>query len=1178
MEPSFVHLRVHSEYSLADGLVRVKPLVAAAAARGMPAVALTDQSNLFAMVRFYRAALAAGIKPIVGVDAWLRDQSDANKPYRIVLLAQNTEGYRNLTVLVSRSYREGQHLGRPMLERAWLEGSTKGLIALSGGREGDVGRALLLGHRRQARALLDDWLRLFRDRYYLELHRTGREGEEDCLHESVALAAEAGVPVVATNDVRFLAPEDFEAHEVRVCIHDGRTLDDPRRPKGYSVEQHLRSPEEMAELFADIPEALENSVEIAKRCNLELTLGKAVLPDFPIPEGMTVDQFFREQARKGLQWRLERVLDPVAADFSERRRPYDERLEIELNVIIGMGFPGYFLIVADFIHWAKDNGVPVGPGRGSGAGSLVAYALEITDLDPLEHDLLFERFLNPERVSMPDFDVDFCMDGRDRVIDYVARTYGRDSVSQIITYGTMAARAVVRDVGRVLGHPYGFVDRIAKLVPFEIGMTLDKALTDSDDLRETYESDEEVSQLIDMARKLEGLARNAGKHAGGVVISPGKLTDFAPLYCEAGGENLVTQFDKDDVEQVGLVKFDFLGLRNLTIIDWALQTINAERAGRGEAPIDISRIPMDDPASFELLKSGQTTAVFQLESAGMKQLIKKLLPDCFGDITALVALFRPGPLQSGMVDDFINRKHGRAAVEYPHPDLEPILKPTYGVILYQEQVMQIAQVLAGYTLGGADLLRRAMGKKKLEEMAKQREIFMKGAVERGVDAAVATHIFDLMEKFAGYGFNKSHSAAYALVAYQTLWLKSHYPAAYMAAVLSSDMDNTDKVVNFIDECRTMGLEMDPPDVSRSSYKFTVDGERTVVYGLGAIKGVGESAIEGILAAREQGGRFKDLFEFCRRIDLRKANRRVLETLIRSGAVDALGPNRRTLMLQLPFALKMAEQHEQNQSTGQADLFGAGPAEPAQPDMQIVPESDEEWEDRERLQGERDTLGLYLTGHPIDRYSDELAKVITSRIGKLSLPEEERRYGGRQRAVVAGLVVGVRHSQGQRGRMGNLALDDGTGRIEATLFSEVYEAHRDLLVQDKILVVAGTLSHDEYRGGLSLRADQVLELEKARESYGARLQLSLGADWLRERGLMPEDFVDHLAELLTPFRGGPCPVHVHYRSTGAEADLILGHEWRVHPNEELQHRLERFLGLDRVAVDYDRRRAAGARVA
>ncbi|HFQ13977.1 MAG TPA: DNA polymerase III subunit alpha, partial [Gammaproteobacteria bacterium] len=753
MSASFVHLHLHTEYSLVDGLVRIKPLMKAVAAAGMPAVAMTDQSNLFAMVKFYSAAMAAGIKPVIGVDVWLHNAQEPTQPDRLVLLCKNRDGYLNLSRLISRSYIEGQHLGRPMLQRDWLAGNSEGLIALSAGREGDVGRALLAGNRAAARQALAFWLELFPDSFYLELQRTGRENEEDYLHAAVELAGEMNVPVVASNDVRFLAADEFEAHEARVCINQGRELDDPRRPRDYSEQQYLRSAEEMAELFADIPEALENSLSIARRCNLELTLGKNYLPDYPVPEGMSIEEFLAAESRRGLEKRLARLFDTSAPDFAEKRRPYDERLQTELEVINGMGFPGYFLIVADFIRWAKEHGIPVGPGRGSGAGSLVAYALEITDLDPLAYDLLFERFLNPERVSMPDFDVDFCMEGRDRVIDYVAGHYGRDKVSQIITYGSMAAKAVVRDVGRVLGYPYGLVDGIAKLIPFEIGMTLDKALEQEDALRERYEKEEEVASLIDLARSLEGCARNAGKHAGGVVIAPTTLTDFTPLYCEQGGGNLVTQFDKNDVEAVGLVKFDFLGLRTLTIIDWAVQTINRQRQAAGEEPIDISAIPLDDKKSFDLLKACQTTAVFQLESRGMKDLIKRLQPDNFEDIVALVALFRPGPLQSGMVDDFINVKHGRKKPEYPHPDIVHILEPTYGVILYQEQVMQIAQVLAGYSLGGADLLRRAMGKKKPEEMAKQRSIFTEGALKRGVEEKTATYIFDLMEKFAGYGFN-----------------------------------------------------------------------------------------------------------------------------------------------------------------------------------------------------------------------------------------------------------------------------------------------------------------------------------------------------------------------------------------------------------------------------------------
>ena len=1188
MQPSFVHLHLHSEYSLVDGLVRVKPLVRACATAGMPAVAVTDQTNLFCLVRFYKAALAAGVKPIAGTELAVSNPDEPAKPHRLVLLVQDLTGYKNLTRLISRAYIEGQQNGLAQVQRDWVLEAAEGLIALSGGAGGEVGRALIRGHRADAEARLEDWLRVFGDRFYLELMRTGREGDGECVEASVDLAIAKGVPVVATNDVAFLRADDFDAHEVRVCIHNGHTLEDPRRPRSHGPEQFLRTPDEMALLFSDIPEALENSVEIGKRCNLELALGKSFLPDSPVPAGLSIDEHFVNASKAGLDWRLQRSFDPAAADFGERRQVYDERLDSELRVICQMGFPGYFLIVADFIQWAKDNGIPVGPGRGSGAGSLVAYALKITDLDPIEHDLLFERFLNPERVSMPDFDVDFCMEGRDRVIDYVAGKYGRDAVSQIITFGTMAAKAVVRDVGRVLGHPYGFVDKVAKMVPFELGMTLDKALEESQDLKTAYQEDEAVTAIIDMARKLEGLARNAGKHAGGVVIAPTKLTDFAPLYCEPGGANLVTQYDKDDVEQAGLVKFDFLGLRTLTIIDWALATINAARSARDEEPLDINRIDPKDADAFALLQRCETTAVFQLESRGMKELIKKLGPDSFEDMTALVALFRPGPLQSGMVDDFCDRKHGRADVAYPHPDLEPILKPTYGVILYQEQVMQIAQVLAGYSLGGADLLRRAMGKKKLEEMEKQRAIFEQGAVERGVEAKTATYIFDLMEKFAGYGFNKSHSAAYALVSYQTLWLKAHYPAAFMAAVLSADMDNTDKVVTLIDECRAMGLAVAPPKINQSEFRFTslsnADGADTVIYGLGAIKGVGESAIAAMLEARASGGPFKDIWEFCRRIDLQKANKRVLEAMIRAGALDELGDdpgaNRATLMNQLPLALKLAEQQREQEAAGQADLFGAldpGAGGEVAPDPQIAARRWPEWDEDERLQGEKETLGLYLTGHPINRYEAELNAMVSQRIGKLlegaqglSMPGVAQLRGGeRDSRTVVGLVVAMRSNKTVRGRMASLTLDDRTGRIEATVFNDVYEQVRELLVPDAILAITGTLKPDDFTNGWTLIARTVRTLATARAELADHLLLRLDlCDPAAYAGGQAR--LRQLQETLEPYRGADgLALRLDYRRPGAEGRLRLGDDWRVEPADALLKRLRHLLGDDGVEVVYQR---------
>ncbi len=1163
MHSGFVHLRVHTEYSLVDGLVRIKPLAAAVAQAGMPAVAVTDQANLFAMVKFYRAAQAAGIKPIIGVDACLRNSRETEQPFRLTLLCAGERGYRNLTQLVSDAYRKGQHRGVPLIQRDWIADASDGLIALSGGREGDIGRALLAGDDATARELARAWAKRFPDAFYIELQRTGRPDEEDYLYRAVQLAQALDLPVVATNDVRFLRRDDFDAHEARVCIHDGRTLDDARRPRRYSEQQYLRTPAEMQKLFADIPEALANSVEIAKRCNLGLRLGENYLPEFPVPEGTNADNFLRSEAHAGLAARLPRILEAAASDGADATRQYQERLDWELDVIIQMGFPGYFLIVADFIRWAKEHGIPVGPGRGSGAGSLVAYALSITDLDPIKYELLFERFLNPERVSMPDFDVDFCMDQRDRVIEYVAQRYGREKVSQIITYGSMAAKAAVRDVGRVMGHPYGFVDRIAKLIPFEIGITLDKALAQEEELRRLYKDDDEVGAVIDLARKLEGLARNAGKHAGGVVIAPSKLTDFTPLYCEQGSDSVVTQFDKDDVEAVGLVKFDFLGLRTLTIIDWAVQTINQQRSQRGETPVDISALPTDDAATFELLKRCATTAVFQLESRGMKDLIKRLQPDSFDEIVALVALFRPGPLQSGMVDDFIDRKHG-ARVEYPHPDLEPILKPTYGVILYQEQVMQIAQVLAGYTLGGADLLRRAMGKKKAEEMAKQRTIFTDGALKRGIDEKVATYIFDLMEKFAGYGFNKSHSAAYALVSYQTAWLKAHYPAAFMAAVLSSDMDNTDKVVTLIEECRDMHLQVVPPDVNTSFYRFTVANDDTILYGLGAIKGVGQNAIDCIIVERGANGPFKDLFDYCQRIDLRKANKRVQEALIRAGALDKMGKNRASLMAQLPEALKSAEQQSRNADAGMVDLFGAELESSTSADSRLLDLPD--WDEDQRLIGEKETLGLYLTGHPIERYEDELARITSGRLAALTGAGEgwggERR-GQERSVVVAGLVINMRTVNTRRGgRMAIVTLDDRTARIEATLFPEMFDRFRNVIAKDRVLVMQGLLGPDDYTGGYRLSVENVYTVDQAREQYARRLEIQIGAD----KG--GNGFIHSLAAALTPFRAGPCPVWVQYRGAGAEARLPLGQEWRVRPTDELLSRLRELAGAEQVHVVYE----------
>jgi DNA polymerase-3 subunit alpha len=1158
---NFVHLRLHTEYSMIDGLVRIKPLVEKVAALGMPAVAVSDHCNFYGLVKFYKAARGAGVKPIFATDVLVKEGDEREQPEILCLLAANQQGYQNLTELISRAYMEGQYLGIPQLEKEWLAEASDGVIALSGGRLGDIGQALLSGKEDLARERLQYWMGVYPGRFYIEQQRTGRDGEEDYLHRAVALAAHCQCPVVATNDVRFLSSDEFEAHEARVCIHDGRSLDDPRRARLYSEQQYLRSAAEMAELFSDIPEALENSLEIARRCNVQLTLGQPCLPDYPVPEGMTMDEYFRRASHEGLQARLEALLDAEAEDYAVRVKEYQDRLDFELNVIIQMGFPGYFLIVMDFIRWSKSQGIPVGPGRGSGAGSLVAYALEITDLDPLEYDLLFERFLNPERVSMPDFDVDFCMENRDQVISYVADTYGRESVSQIITFGTMAAKAVVRDVARVQGKSYGLADKLSKMIPFEVGMTLETALEQEEALRDFLRDDSQAQEIWDMAVQLEGITRNVGKHAGGVVIAPSRLTDFSPLYCDETGGGLVTQYDKNDVEDVGLVKFDFLGLRTLTIIDWAVKIIDEQRQRVGETALDLTAIPLDDPASFTLLQRAETTAVFQLESRGMKDLIKRLRPDCFEDIVALVALFRPGPLQSGMVDNFINRKHGREALSYPdaqyqHEWLKPILEPTYGIILYQEQVMQIAQELAGYTLGGADMLRRAMGKKKPEEMAKQREIFQDGAASRGVDPDLAMKIFDLVEKFAGYGFNKSHSAAYALVSYQTAWLKTHYPAAFMAAVMSSEMQNTDKIVIFVEECHSMGLSLKLPDVNEGRFMFTVNPQEDIIYGLGAVKGLGEGPIENILSAREdEGGAFSSLFDFCARTDPRKVTRRAIEALIRAGAFDGFGEDRAVLMASMDEALKAAEQSASSRNAGMTDMFGDVVESAAEGDVYANFRNVRPMTAKDKLSGEKDTLGLYVTGHPIDEYEAELRKFAPTRIADL-------RADGSKTQRVAGLVVAMRTMKTKRGdTMAFLTLDDRSDRIEATVFGEAYNEYRDLLVKDSIVIVEGSVAHDDYSGGLGMRTNSIQSLVQARQSYARELTIELRAEMVNDA------LAERLQQLLRHAGQGGCPVSFIYSQPHNRARISAGPSWRVAPSDELIQQLRDCCGSQSVNLTY-----------
>lgn len=1599
MQPRFIHLRLHSEFSLVDGIVKIKPLVKRLAELNMPAVAVTDHVNLFSLVKFYKTAIAQGIKPIAGADVLLFNPEDPSVPHRLTLLVNNHRGYVTLTELISQAYQHGQHQGIPMLQRDWLARNHQGLIALSGAMQGDIGKALIAGNTESANKLARYWEELFPQGFYLELQRVGKPDEELYIGAAIELALETGLPVVATNDVRFIHAKEFAAHEVRVCINQSRTLDDPRRPKDYTEQQYLRSAEDMIELFADIPEALANSVEIAKRCSLTLTLGKNFLPDYPVPEGMTLSEVMRHQAEQGLAERLAKHGATGNGTEVENRQVYQDRLHFELNMISQMGFPGYFMIVADFIQWAKNHHIPVGPGRGSGAGSLVAYALKITDLDPIEFELLFERFLNPERISMPDFDIDFCMDRRDEVIDYVAEHYGRDHVAQIITYGSMAAKAVVRDVGRVLGFGYGFVDKLAKLIPFEIGMTLDKALKDSPELKQLYDTDEEVKTLIDMALTLEGTARNAGKHAGGVVIAPTKLTDFTPLYCEQDGSNLVTQFDKSDVEAVGLVKFDFLGLRTLTIIDWALQTINTKQRLLNKELVDISAIPRDDTATYELLKKGDTTAVFQLESRGMKELIKKLKPDCFNDIIALVALFRPGPLESGMVDDYVNVKHKIQKAEYAHPLLESILKPTNGVILYQEQVMQIARELSGYSLGGADILRRClsgstevidvatgnkvtlqtiannqsywlgrelfsldlitqkivtkpitaiydngvravweittktnrkiratdnhlfytllgwqplsefklgdsialtqklpishssdisdaqikitayligdgylsnkervssyfcnsdealindfndccfalfnrklslayqhhsgrksvcyarinfnafnewidthikraiskdkeiplwvyrlstqqlalfigtlwstdgsfdtavghtdytstsktlieqlqhlllrlgivalfnikkitykgqqhisyraqitgredmlkfqqiitpylssakaekaqlcyqrvkdklqnqskyqlpssvihliaqakqvsgmtwaeidalmampkgtmsgglnftnprhelsrhrvryfaqafnnqklqaiadseilldkivsinyigeesvfdltipdthnfiandfithncMGKKDSVEMARQRDTFVSGAMLNKVDEPTANYIFDLVDKFSGYGFNKSHSAAYALVAYQTAWLKTHYAAAFMAAVLSSDMDNTDKVVILIDECRAMKLKVLAPTINNSVYRFTVNDKDDIIYGLGALKGAGEAALAELISERESNGLFTGLYDLCHRVDTRKVNRRVLEALIKAGAFDEFGDNRAHHLEELNTALRVAEQHGKMAKAGQNDLFGLV----AQSDELIEANSNQystvviPWTSKERLDAEKAILGLYLTGHPIDAYTTELQQFIPKNIALLLSEVERARKGSTVR--MAGLAIDIGVRQNKQGKYRGFAiLDDNTGRIEISAYREAYDNNQALFNKDNkdsVLIAEGLLAIDDYLNVPLLKLDKLYSFEQARAVFVKAIEIS----WtITEQTLAGIVLVERLNEILSEFKQGIIPLVIRYTGKTARATIQLADHWRVQPSDDLIKQLRALFGINAVTIRY-----------
>ncbi|MDE1544742.1 DNA polymerase III subunit alpha [Dechloromonas agitata] len=1153
--PRFIHLRLHSEYSVTDGIVRIGDAVKRAAGDGMPAMALTDLANLFGLVKFYTGARGKGVKPIAGADCWIANPEAPEDAYRLLLLVRNRRGYQQLCELLTKAYLVEGRRDRAEIRREWFaEIGCDGLIALSGAHLGDVGEALLNGNFDLASERAKAWEAIFPGAFYLEVQRYGQPQQEAIVQQTADLAGETGIPLVATHPIQFMKPDDFQAHEARVCIAEGYVLGDTRRPKIYTPEQYFKSQDEMAELFADLPEALENTLEIAKRCNIELTLGKNFLPQFPTPDGMTLDDFLVQEAKAGLEVRLAELYpDPEVR--AQRRPEYDARLDFECKTILQMGFPGYFLIVADFINWGKQNGVPVGPGRGSGAGSLVAYSLRITDLDPLAYALLFERFLNPERVSMPDFDIDFCQDNRWRVIEYVRQRYGAQAVSQIATFGTMSSKAVIRDVGRVFGLPYSMCDRISKLIPIVQNkpVSLAEALEQEPALKEMMADEQDgetIRELFDLAGRLEDLTRNIGMHAGGVLIAPGKITDFCPIYQATGADaSPVSQFDKDDVEKAGLVKFDFLGLRNLTIIELALKYI--ERM-TGEK-LDLMSLGFEDPGAYQILKDANTTAIFQVESEGMKKLLKKLAPDRFEDIIAVLALYRPGPLGSGMVDDFILRKKGQQAIDYFHPDLKACLEPTYGVIVYQEQVMQISQIIGGYTLGGADMLRRAMGKKKPEEMAKHRETIAAGAKERGYDPALAEQLFDLMTKFAEYGFNKSHTAAYAVVTYHTAWLKRYHCAAFMAATLSSDMDNTDTVKIFYEDTIANKVKMLGPDVNASQYRFEPVDRETIRYGLGAVKGTGEQAVNVILKAREEGGPFKDLFDFCQRCDKRMVNRRTIEALIRAGAFDSIAPrtagdnpvpDRHKLLATVGVAMDFAEQAERDAL--QTSLFDiADVAEEHAPEYVNV----RPWDEKTQLMEEKTALGFFFSGHPYNSRKRELSRFIKRPLCRLE-PAKEFTF-------IAGIVVGIRTQMTRRGKMLFVQLDDGTAMVEVSVFNELFEAERDKIVTDEVLVIEGKVRYDEFSGGNAVVAERLMTLGEARARFARHLLLKMNG----------QSDAAKLKSLLSPFAPGPAPVRVRYRNAVAECEMVLGDTLRVKLDDALLEALNGWLQPDNVEIVY-----------
>ena len=1151
-ESKFIHLRCHSEYSITDGIVRLGDYVSLAKELELESLAISDLSNIFAAVKFFKLATSNGIKPIIGADVYIENEDNRDQPSRLLLICQNKQGYLNLSKLLSKAYTENQYRDRPEIKYEWLcSDLNHGLICLSGFNFGAIGQNLLSQKKEKSVSLARQLKQAFDDRFYLEVQRyevaKKAEEQENLVLSTAQLAYELDIPLVATQPIQFIKKEDFQAHEAKTCIADGYVLGDQRRPKNFTAEQYFKTPDEMVTLFEDIPSAISNTLEIAKRCNFEFELGNVFLPDFPIPEGLTINEYLEKTAISGLEKKL-KTLYPEVENFQTQEKKYLDRLHFEISVINQMGYAGYFLIVADFINWAKENNVPVGPGRGSGAGSVVAFALGITDLDPLSYNLLFERFLNPERVSMPDFDIDFCQEGRDRVIEYVKERYGYDAVSQIVTFGTMAARAVIRDVGRVLDLPFPFVDSIAKLIPMELGITLKDAIEKEEQIQQRIKKEEEVKELFDLALKLEGLVRNVGMHAGGVLIAPGKISDYSPLYCQEGGEGMVSQFDKDDVESIGLIKFDFLGLRTLTILSIALNNANKMRTSEGKSPIHLDDIPLDDEATFEWLSNANTTAVFQLESRGMKDMLKQAKPDCFEDIIALVALYRPGPMD--LIPDFCKRKHGQQLVSYPHPSTEGILKETYGIAVYQEQVMQIAQTVAGYTLGGADLLRRAMGKKKVEEMDAQREVFIQGATQNGLEKQQASNLFDLLEKFAGYGFNKSHAAAYAKIAYQTAYLKRHYTSSFIAASMSADMNNTDNIALLFDDCVLNKIKLLPPSINNSVFRFQPLNDQEILYGLGAIKGTGLAAIEVILEDRNTNGPYQSLFEFCARLDLRKVNRKVIESLIRAGAFDELEKNRASLLASINQAISLAEQSKSH--LGQDSLFG----EEANKEVTNYVVTDE-WDSKRQIYEEKVALGFYYSGHPFSHYK-EMVRAMFPQSLRDARPSNNNQW-------LSGVVMAVRNRMTQRGKIAIVTLDDGEGRLDMIVGSKLLSTVYPLIKDDQLLIVEGKVSPDEFTGGNRVSAVNIFDLLTVQSRKTKQIKINVGEN------LNPEQ----LKLLLKPYSNGAypkeigrCPVVIEYQNQDGSAEIKLGDNWAVAPHENLIFDLKKSFQDENVKIIYN----------